>query len=257
VNTKKTLSDRYSFTLIELLVVVAIIAVLVAILLPALSHARAQGKRVSCQSNLKQQGTAFAMYQNEWKDYFPRAGYIRNDWGWSATNWDGVLFPYLGLNYANRGSWWSNTTVFTCPADTIDRATNGGWPNANEAKRSYLINDIPILLDLQFSNDPSCPAGKKGDRIPNPSQLILVTCQPTWRAFICHNRWVCMNGWSGQLGQIPGAGMLASFPFLQLHEEGTNFLFCDLHVGWLPWPETVNIWFGGNSDSWKIWNIRD
>jgi prepilin-type N-terminal cleavage/methylation domain-containing protein/prepilin-type processing-associated H-X9-DG protein len=247
---------RKAFTLIELLVVVAIIAVLVAILLPAIARARDQAKKITCQSQLRQQGAAMGMYVSEWHGFIPRAGYIRNSWYWSATNWDGVLFPYLGLNFNDRYSWWTNKTVFTCSADTVDRSSNGGWAPANDVKRSYLINDIPLLLDLQFSDSISCPVGKKADGIPNPSRLILLVCQPTLRAFICHDRWVCMSH-DGLLGQIPGAGLPARYPFLQTHVGGTNFLYCDLHVDWQPWQKTTSIYFDGEPGSEMWWWISN
>jgi prepilin-type N-terminal cleavage/methylation domain-containing protein/prepilin-type processing-associated H-X9-DG protein len=59
------------FTLVELLVVIGIIAVLVGILLPVLGRAREQAKRVQCLSNLRQLGTAFVMYCQANKDWFP------------------------------------------------------------------------------------------------------------------------------------------------------------------------------------------
>ena len=55
------------FTLIELMIVVAIIGILAAILLPALSRARESARRASCQNNLKQMGLVFKMYANESK----------------------------------------------------------------------------------------------------------------------------------------------------------------------------------------------
>src|SRR5512138_1063743 len=75
------IDSRTAFTLIELLVVVAIIALLVAILLPSLGRARSQGRSAVCASNLHQFGVAFTTYQVEYNGYQPRGGtYTSRHW---------------------------------------------------------------------------------------------------------------------------------------------------------------------------------
>ncbi len=90
-----------AFTLIELLVVIAIVSLLIAILLPSLASARAQGRKAVCLSNMRQISLAASMYADQNGDRFPIARGVTQDGGWIQT-----LQPYAKATLAYR-----------CPAD--------------------------------------------------------------------------------------------------------------------------------------------
>ncbi len=155
------------FTLIELLVVIAIIAILAAMLLPALKKARDTAKGAICTNNLKQTSLGVQTYSHDYGDFFPTFQVPAADGIW---DWPCEIAPYLGLPDQRNLDWWNRrwyTSPFCCPAQTItaDVWANpvqgvaygasyfmhigikvGGWSPNNACLRLWKRPDIKVMF---------------------------------------------------------------------------------------------------------------
>ena len=184
---------RRGFSLIELMVVIGIIAILIAMLLPALQRARMQAKSVQCKSNMRQIGQALVIYSNEWK-------------GW-------IYPPGLGANKPREERWpihvfkpavW-NPPVMRCPSDVEDMAE----------EHSYLLNNHLVEQEHPI---------KFGSRVPNRSPSdVIVMGEKTWDYPDYY-----MN--SGFFRRVGTDYFTRVNPWMHGLRLGSNYLFLDLHV---------------------------
>ncbi len=143
---------RKGFTLVELLVVIAILAILAALLLPALNKARARATAIECMSYLSQIGKAFHMYADDYEGYFPRTGYD----GSNKAHWYFILtgegIPIIKPYFPRKFRYCPDTSI---PKED-SRAYGGNYQNSDtfEIKKCYHPSRRAILFDWnQYRNN--------------------------------------------------------------------------------------------------------
>jgi prepilin-type N-terminal cleavage/methylation domain-containing protein/prepilin-type processing-associated H-X9-DG protein len=204
---------RHAFTLVELLVVIGIIALLISILLPALSRARAQANSVDCQARLRQVGMGLQLYATGNNGVYP--------WGMlnhGAPHLSGTVNPYpneqwwkwhytvsqmLGTdNMKDNNSYWGPGSQVFIDKDTIE-GQPWGW------RSDYIAN--PRVLLWNDGDDAYPPTGgtkeasqrqRRIASIRRPSEAMAVWCAPQWSDYGNSSIEIaqCPGGWQYSWG---------------------------------------------------------
>jgi prepilin-type N-terminal cleavage/methylation domain-containing protein/prepilin-type processing-associated H-X9-DG protein len=224
-------SSAKGFTLIELLVVIAIIAILAAMLLPALSTAKAKAQTVGCINNIRQLALAWSLYPDENGEWLvnnhgidetraARQNWVNNvmDWGTAEENTNvaylisGKLTPLLALN----------TLVYKCPSDR-SMAENG------PRTRSYSMNSLvgnPGVLTNKFNPDYAQFFKLTEIKAPSATFVFLDEHPDTLNDGFFMNR---LN--EDKWGNLPASH----------HNGAANLSFADGHIETHRWvvPDTI------------------
>jgi prepilin-type processing-associated H-X9-DG protein len=191
--------SRQGFTLVGLLVIIAVIAILAAMLLPALASAKRKAQRINCVNNLKQDGIAFRLWEGDNGDKYPMA-VSTNKGGTMEYAEDGNAFRHFQV----MSNELSTPKILVCPAD--DRTPAASFARLKNQNVSYFVG-----LDATEVRPPMLLTGDRNVTngiAPEHSILRLVPDQPAGWTEDMHNG-------QGNVGLADGSVQQVSIPGLQ------------------------------------------
>jgi prepilin-type N-terminal cleavage/methylation domain-containing protein len=245
ISPSSTRSETGGFTLIELLVVIAIIAILAAMLLPALSKAKAKGKRTACMNNMRQVGLAMHMYDMDFGGKLPNP-HVNDTYDFDSPfapdNPLKLFRPYVGASQPNAKS-----QVYVCPA--ANEITKPAYVPTVVSSTALIISQVALDKGLQNIRKPARTVIIQENYVlmasiwyepETASGTDKYTQWHTWTASTSYE-------WSGPPGREH---------YNNLHDQGGNLISCDGHAEYKHNKQTSSLDWGlmdanGKDSPWQ------